>query len=208
MIDASCNSDSSCTDCGVATSFYLTANSTCMACPTLANCLQCDATATATCTLCAYGHYLDSNSDCQACPSGCTTCSSSTVCDVCMSGYTLSLSVTQGECIICIAPCVTCKDRASLCVSCENGYTKKGWKCQNNKHVGFRIQFGSASVSDITSIISQVIERILTIMGQSTDKTEYVSIETIASGSTIVTGTYDEGTATTDSTVSTSSSQL
>ena len=45
-------------------------------------------------------------------------------------------------------------------------------------------------------------------MGKSSEDSQYVTINTITTGSTVVTGTYDEGTATTEAVVSSSSSTL
>lgn len=46
-----------------------------------------------------------------------------------------------------------------------SGYTKRGWKCQNDNYVGFVLKFPNHGVSDIKLIIDEIIDAILTAAG-------------------------------------------
>lgn len=65
----------------------------------------------------------------------------------------------------CISPCLTCAGVPNYCTSCVSGYTKRGWKCQNDNYVGFTLKFPANSVSDIKGIVDSIVTAILTAAG-------------------------------------------
>ena len=101
-----CNLDSSCTYCGQG-SGYILVGGTCKRCDNIANCLQCSESSTKICAICNSGYWINGAS-CSQCPSTCTSCISNTSCTACASGYTLPNDVSQGACLACISPCLTC----------------------------------------------------------------------------------------------------
>jgi hypothetical protein len=137
QINLNCSATSTCTDCGQGLGYILVA-AQCLACTPIANCLQCSANNADVCAICAQGYYVGTTG-CSTCPTECITCVSSTACTACALGYTLPESQTQGQCLACESPCATCIGSTTYCSSCVTGFTKKGWKCQNNTYVGFKI---------------------------------------------------------------------
>ena len=135
----------SCTDCGQASGYYLLAGS-CKTCPTLSNCLQCSATNPRACSICNSGYWVNGTS-CQQCPSICTSCVSNSSCKGCISGYTLPNDISQGSCIACTSPCLTCHGTSTYCTSCVDGFTKTNWKCQNNINIGFSFTLTNANTT-------------------------------------------------------------
>lgn len=136
--DLSCNSDSSCSDCGQALGYYRV-GSNCLSCPVSSNCLQCDMTSPQECLICANGYYINTDMTCSKCSSNCLLCSSADLCSACTIGYTLPANQTSGQCLTCLFPCLTCVDTAEYCTSCATGFTKNGWKCVNDTKVKFTI---------------------------------------------------------------------
>ena len=201
VYDSSSCTNGTCTDCGVATNYYLTGNSTCLPCPNISNCLQCDGSSLYACQLCALGYFINSDYLCEACPAGCVSCISPSLCDTCKRGYTIPIITEMSACEPCRLPCLTCMNGVSLCLECAPGFTKRNWKCQNDIFLQFKVVFRTGTVDDINSIAASLVFRILQIMGQNTDNTDLVTIEVIDTGSTVVAGTYDEGTTTTSDTV-------
>jgi len=75
VIDLSCSSSKSCLGCPYG---YYLMNSSCLACPSLPNCLTCNPNSQ--CVLCQQGYFLSNNS-CSACNIKCKDCSSLTFCN-------------------------------------------------------------------------------------------------------------------------------
>ena len=100
ILNTTCNTDLSCTDCGQGLGYVLV-GSQCVQCTGISNCLQCNAGNTQQCAKCLNGYYLDSTYLCQACPSSCITCNSADVCTGCVVGYTLAQNQTEGQCLAC-----------------------------------------------------------------------------------------------------------
>lgn len=159
-LNTTCNSDSSCTDCGVGFN-YILVGSTCMDCPTIENCIQCSTANTQNCKYCKQGLYPNTTGGCSACSSNCTACISSTICSSCVSGFTLPQDQTSGSCLACSSPCLTCIGASTSCSSCIDGFTKKGWKCLNNTYLGFTIVLNAEPayvLNNIDSIINGLLE--------------------------------------------------
>ncbi len=63
------------------------------------------------------------------CPSNCSSCSSSSTCTVCNSGYTLQ----NGRCVkkaACPANCAQCDSSSGSCTKCNGGYKLKNGVCE------------------------------------------------------------------------------
>ncbi len=71
------------------------------------------------------------NSQCvQGCPLNCQTCSSSTACTQCASGYTLFVQSGSTICAPCTTSCRTCVEgQPSACLSCGAGFYLSGSTC-------------------------------------------------------------------------------
>jgi hypothetical protein len=69
------------------------------------------------------------------------------------------------------------------------GFTKKGWKCQNNTYVGFKIEILSTE-SNILSALDLIIAALLAMVGENPANTHTITFETITTGSTIMAGSY------------------
>jgi len=98
-IDLSCNDHGNCTDCGQGTG-YILIGASCLRCGNIQNCVQCSQTNSQLCAICNNGYFIN-GTICSSCPSSCISCISSTTCTGCQLGYTLSSSVTQGQCMKC-----------------------------------------------------------------------------------------------------------
>jgi hypothetical protein len=101
-LDLSCNADSSCSNCGQGLNYVLalsSAGATCAACPSLANCVQCDSVNNYKCSICKNSFYIDAAGVCNGCNSNCTSCKSSTVCTGCAPGFTLMEGYSEGTCL-------------------------------------------------------------------------------------------------------------
>ncbi len=97
-VKASCNTDSSCTECGQGLNFYLDSGK-CLQCPTINSCLQCNPNDITSCTLCVEGYFVSSAASCSECGLGCKSCTSEAACNVCQPGYILPES--SGICLKC-----------------------------------------------------------------------------------------------------------
>lgn len=153
QLSLTCNADSSCTDCGQGLGYVLV-GSTCVQCSSISNCLQCDPTNTQQCSVCLNGYYINSSFLCAPCSASCNLCISADICTACVVGYTLADGQSQGQCLQCQSPCATCLGVATYCTSCVSGFTKKGWKCQNNTYVQFRFTLGGTPDNVLSSIDS------------------------------------------------------
>ncbi|KAL4453890.1 hypothetical protein ABPG74_003773 [Tetrahymena malaccensis] len=95
-----------------------------------------------TCTSCNQGYYLQGNScvlqenscvltcpdgkyadqeskSCQICPSGCSKCTSSSICSQCQNGFQISGQTCTA--IQCTSPCASCTSVPTFCTSCTGG---------------------------------------------------------------------------------------
>lgn len=95
--------------------------SQCLQCAASSNCLTCSQSNTTQCLTCPYGYSLNSGRTCsQGCPNNCLACSNSTVCTLCIEGYSPN---TQGVCLPCLSNCRGCSSQANaVCVSCGQGF--------------------------------------------------------------------------------------
>ena len=149
VLDLACNNDSSCTYCGQGLNYFLNPISatggTCLQCPSISNCLQCNELLTSSCMICEDGFFVDEFGSCSACPSDCTKCVSNRTCTACLAGW--ALSGYEGQCFQCESPCLTCVDHPWLCLSCISGFTKKGWMCLNDSHLAFNFTLSANSAT-------------------------------------------------------------
>ena len=159
-LDMACNLDNSCTDCGQGTGYVLV-GANCKTCPTLANCKQCSQTNLRACAICNPGYWVNGTS-CTLCPTQCTTCLSNSSCTGCSPGYTLPNEITQGSCVACASPCLTCHGSDNYCTSCITGYTKTNWKCQSNINIGFSFTLNANSTAVVLNLIDELVTWLLT----------------------------------------------
>jgi hypothetical protein len=89
----------------------------------------------------------------------------------------------------CDPPCLTCAGSRTYCTTCNAGYQKLNWKCQSTTYVGFKFVIAQESGSILNSIDS-VVGGLLTILGQNTSNVSAITLQSIQTGSTIVSGTY------------------
>lgn len=186
QLDLSCNNNSTCTDCGQGLG-YILVGANCIQCNSISNCLQCDPINSQQCSLCLNGYYINGSNLCSACNSNCTQCVSSDVCTACISGYTLADGQTQGQCLKCQSPCASCLGIPTYCTSCVSGFTKKGWKCQNNTYVQFNMTLND-DPANIMNNIDVIVQQLLRICGESTSNVDAVTFDRINTGSTLLTG--------------------
>ena len=161
QLDLSCNTDSSCTHCGQGLGYVLV-GSNCVQCNSISNCLQCDSNNAQQCAICQNGYFVNSSSLCSACSNNCLQCLSADLCSACAVGYTLPEGQSQGQCLQCQPPCATCLGIPTYCTTCIDGFTKRGWKCQNNTYVKFTFTLNGGPeviLNDIDNIV-QIILRI------------------------------------------------
>ena len=191
ILDTSCNDKATCTDCGVASNFYLI-DGKCIPCPLISNCLHCNGFIPGQCVLCERGYFLTpevADGQCSACSKECVTCSSTTTCLACKPGYTILAPANTGICTACKSPCETCLGTIDQCMTCATSYKKIGWKCVSSETVVFSLVF--AAVKDpalIYSIMTDIINAVLKAIGQQSNK-NLVMIVSIKLGSVVVTGT-------------------
>jgi hypothetical protein len=189
VLSLSCNSTGTCTDCGQGLGYFLLGQY-CYSCSqivTISNCLQCSQANQQVCSICNDGFYLDSTGLCPACPSSCLTCIGSTLCTSCQLGYTLPSDQSQNQCIQCLSPCATCYGTSTYCTTCISGFTKNGWKCQNNTHISFTITLSGATTSSVVTNIDSIISALLQYLGQSSTNVDVITIQSIVAGSAILT---------------------
>lgn len=87
-----------------------------------------------------------SNSNCVKCSPQCATCSSSSNCLTCASGYTsvaTPVQINQLLCQQCLLPCATCSGNVEQCTSCIAGFTFTGWNCISNFRYTFSASFAA-----------------------------------------------------------------
>jgi hypothetical protein len=165
MPDSSCNATSSCTDCGQVQGYFLL-NGQCFPCASIQNCVQCDSQNPSICSICQDGYFINSGS-CSSCPASCSQCISTQLCTTCSLGYTLAFDQAQGTCLQCSSPCATCIQSTSYCTSCVDGFTKKGWKCQNNTYISFQyvLSGNSTAESQVLGQVDSIVSSILILIG-------------------------------------------
>ena len=143
--DMACNLDNTCTDCGQG-SGYVLVGANCKKCPVIANCIQCSKTNMAACSICNPGYWVQTTS-CSSCPTTCVTCLTNISCTSCVAGYTIPNDASQGSCVACVSPCLTCHGSETYCTSCITGYTQTNWKCQSNINIGFSFTLTNANTT-------------------------------------------------------------
>jgi hypothetical protein len=83
-----------------------------------------------------------------------------------------------------------------------DGYTKKSWKCQRNKYVGFSFVLNGEPTA-VLAAIDGIVTSLLTGMGENTTNTDAVTISSVTTGSSVVTGSATSSSSSTSgSTVS------
>lgn len=135
------------------------------------------------------GYYIDEDGGCSSCPASCISCFSEAVCYACELGYTLADGFTEGQCIECASPCLTCRGSSNYCTTCIDGYRKDGWKCQSIKNIGFNINLNTQDLANVLSTIDIIIEEMLTILNISTSNVDAITFSSIKAGSIDLTGT-------------------
>jgi cysteine-rich repeat protein len=109
---------------------------------------------------CSSGSYADSvNKVCAACSgaiSNCATCSSSTQCTTCASGYKLNTTTYQCQVQTCqVANCHACSaGNTSICTTCETGYSLNNSDTQCITKCGDKQLDSATEVCDDGNIIS------------------------------------------------------
>lgn len=194
VLDVSCNANSSCTDCGTGLNYVFLAGQ-CLSCAEIANCIQCSPVNTLVCDICAQGYFKDGTTGCTACPSTCTSCVSATLCVSCAIGYSLAQDQTQGSCLQCVSPCATCIGSPTYCTSCVSGFTKQGWKCQNNTYVGFTLVLNTLA-TNVLGNIDTIVDQIVALDTTNMTDTSSITFISILDGSAIVSGTVTGATTT------------
>lgn len=116
------SSTSTCTSC--ATTYYIQ-SSQCVKC-TISNCDSCYLfQSNVYCSACSSSYYRQTNTTCSSCTSSCKTCTSSTVCTVCKTGYYIQsgacLSITT-TILNCDTYSATKSGSINLCSTCLTGY--------------------------------------------------------------------------------------
>ena len=197
-----CNSTSTCTDCGYGLNYIFapisTTTAVCAPCPDLPNCIQCDDVDNYVCSICKNGYYLNDNLACSACNSNCTSCWSDTICTGCAPGWTLKKGQTEGRCRACESPCLTCKGKTKYCTSCVAGFTRFGWKCRNNTGTSFTFVLSiapSVFLGDIDNFVCRILEVLngFNVTNLTDCDQAEVTFSNIAAGSTSVSGTSSSG---------------
>lgn len=113
----------SCDDGQCAVGYVMMAGSTeCIACYN--SCSVCDPNDLNICKDCGALRYIDAGS-CYVCPTGCSTCTSASICGSCLKGYTMIGKLCQTNAVY---PCATL-DAAGVCNSCFFGYSQSGSSC-------------------------------------------------------------------------------
>lgn len=121
----SCPSSSS--TCAVCATGYFLSSGQCKAC-NVTNCAVCTAVgANVFCTTCTSGYYKFNNTVCSSCPLNCLSCTSSTICTGCNTGYYIQgggCSLVSSSLLIpnCLYYSNTTSGGKYLCTSCQSGY--------------------------------------------------------------------------------------
>jgi hypothetical protein len=74
------------------------------------------------------------------------------------------------------------------------GYTKNGWKCQDNNYCGFKLVL-NANASDVLNNIDTVCSRLAAFTKTTSTDCSAVTFTSIQSGSTVVDGTITGASA-------------
>lgn len=79
------------------------------------------------CTACGDGFYLRDGT-CVACHASCATCSDSTYCNTCKTGYFNATNADYRTCVSCSTGCISCTS-ASSCTTCATRYRLSASAC-------------------------------------------------------------------------------
>ena len=200
VLNTTCNVDNSCTNCGQGFKFFLVPTTAgagyCSSCPTINNCVQCNEKNAYSCAVCDNGFYVKADGQCASCNSNCTDCKSSDICSGCKPGWTILEDYTEGMCVACQRPCLTCEGSPKYCTSCVGGATRQRWKCRNNSYVQFSFTITSHTPTEVLASIDEVELGILIWLNQTDNDTSVVTFESVINGSTIISGTAEPTTTT------------
>lgn len=145
--------------------------------------------------MCKKGYYVAESSDgitnlCTKCPDSCVDCESADSCTGCAVGYYLPFGEKPGPCEACSSPCTECVLMDFYCTACEAGYTQKVWKCQIDKYVRFEFTLNTDETGFITNMDS-FIGDLLEFIGENREEIERCTLEGVAPGSVLLTGSVD-----------------
>jgi hypothetical protein len=146
VLNVSCTATKTCHWCPYG---YYLMDSTCTACPSLPNCLTCNANSQ--CALCQQGYFLNINSSCSPCNNNCTDCSWISFCNQAADGYFLQRHIdgsNSGVVSACQSPCLNCGYNANYCLTCINGYNISGSACISNAIFTVKIILGPGTSND------------------------------------------------------------
>lgn len=180
-LSIACNANKTCTNCKY--NYYLSSGS-CLQCPTITNCNSCNVLDSTKCIDCVTGYYLNSASICTACPqTGCSACTSDSVCTAASSGYYLLVDITgknTGGVKPCEGYCATCKKYARSCLTCQSGATLSGSICLSNKRqdIKFVGNLKSIGSSNVTSSyeVGAALDVLATLMTEKASALGYPSL--------------------------------
>ena len=186
--DLSCNTDASCEFCP--RSYFLEAG-VCNSCG-LPNCIACiESSGSKVCTKCAAGFAIGFDSTCQACPSECTTCTTLSFCSSCADGFYLYKvdDVSTGRCEPCSAEdaCLACRGEPDRCLTCITGYKLESSACLSIVRVTFATEL-VGDPSTFYAVINVFKDGILSRIGLGPEFRKKVILDSIVSGSTVVSG--------------------
>ena len=157
--DLDCNTNGTCTNCPFGYSLRVENSfASCTACSsTCARCNPSEGNA-GVCLSCFSGSWLNGIT-CEACPANCKKCINSQSCLMCASGSVPMQASTQQTsdlnsgsgiasagnepviCLACTAPCATCINSQTTCLSCTSGFTLSGNNCLNSNFIAVSVVF-------------------------------------------------------------------
>jgi hypothetical protein len=76
-----------------------------------------------------------------------------------------------------------------------SGYTKNGWKCQNNTYVGFTIVLNSDPASVLNNI-DAIVDGLVALTNSNSTDASSITFTSIQQGSTVASGLYTGITST------------
>jgi hypothetical protein len=170
QFDLACKATLSCLNCGQGFNLVLLpklTGATCLACPFIANCSQCDYVNSYRCAICREGHFVDQNGYCSPCNDSCSACHSSLICTLCAPGYTLVAGLQEGLCLKCVSPCATCWGSPTHCTSCIASFTMLGRACRSDSRFDFQFTLANALNSDVLTNVSVLKQGCLQLLGST-----------------------------------------
>lgn len=69
-----------------------------------------------------------------------------------------------------------------------NGFTKKGWKCQNNINIGFSFKLVAPDVGSVLNKVDEIVTALLVILKMNSSDIDAITFTSIKSGSVDVDG--------------------